>query len=251
MNSNNAIALTITLFLLTTAIPSTPAMAGAAKFTGYPDTIAELGNLYASGIAAWHHYNAYEKQAQKEKLDQIAMLFAAMAASQSVTIHHVQQLLADLTGTRPGCRVYFPKVGSTRDNLKTAIEMEMTETAETFPATLEKLAAEGYSPALRLVQTAVDVHNHHRKKLKKIYFYTEYFFGSLAARFQKNKPRYFICRESGNVISEKLPADCPVRGVPTTNYIDLLDFKPPTWIYTCGPPGRTEQVELREAVSKG
>jgi len=251
MNSNNVIALTITLFLMTTAIPSTPAMAAAAKLAGYPETIAELGNLYASGMAAWQHYNAYAKQAQKEKLDQIAMLFAAMAASQSVTTHHVQQLLADLTGTRPGCLVYFPKVGSTRDNLKTAIEMEMTETAETFPATLEKLAAEGYSPALRLVRTAVDVHNHHRKKLKKIYFYTEYFFGSLAARFQKNKPRYFICRESGTVITERLPADCPVRGGPTTNYIDLLDFKPPTWINTCGPPGRTEQVELPEAVSNG
>jgi rubrerythrin len=56
-------------------------------------------------MAAGQHHNAYEKQAQKEKLDQIAMLFAAMAASQSITVHHVQQLLADLMG-KPQQRIH-------------------------------------------------------------------------------------------------------------------------------------------------
>jgi hypothetical protein len=45
MTLNHIKALTITLFLLTTAIATPPAMAAAAKFTGYPETIAELGSL--------------------------------------------------------------------------------------------------------------------------------------------------------------------------------------------------------------
>ena len=118
--------------LLTASIISIPALALATESRGYPKTIGVLVELYAKGLATWHHLKAYELQAKNENLDEMAKLFAAMAASQSVITDHFHLLLADLGGAQPMCLVYPRTVGVTKDNLRSAIEMELLETDVIF-----------------------------------------------------------------------------------------------------------------------
>ena len=198
--------------LLVACLLSIPASASAAEVNDYPKTIGELTQLYENGLAAWQHYKAYETQARKENLDEIARLFAAMAASQSVMTGHFQRLLVDLKGEQKLCLPHSRTVGMTQENLRSAIEMELRETDVSFPDALRLITSEGHRQAIRILQTAIDVQRHHREKLKRIYSYSGYFFATLTATFSKHPPRYFICRQTGAIVLDKLPSNCPVRG---------------------------------------
>ena len=224
-----------TVGLLMAIFLSMPALVSASEINRYPKTIVELMQLYENGLAAWQHYNAYEIQAKKENLDEMARLFAAMAASQSVMTGHFQRLLIDLKGDRKHCFSHSLSVGMTQDNLRAAIEMELLETDVSFPNALRQITSEGYSQAIRILQTAIDVQHHHREKLKRIYSYSGYFFGTLTAKFSEHKPRYFICRQTGAIVLDKLPSNCPVRGGTTSSYIDLVTFETDKRMMTCSP----------------
>ncbi len=214
-----------TVGLLIACFLSMPALVSASEIHRYPKTIVELTQLYERGLSAWQHYNAYEIQARKENLDEIARLFAAMAASQSVRTGHFERLLIDLKGDRKHCLSHSLSVEMTQDNLRAAIEMELRETDVSFPNALRIITSEGNRQAIRTLQIAIDVQRHHREKLKKIHSYSGYFFGALTATFSKHKLRYFICRQTGAVVLAKLPSVCPVRGGTTASYIDLDAFK--------------------------
>jgi len=223
------------IWLLMVCMLSLPALASAAEIHDYPKTIGELTRLYDKGLAAWHHYYAYEIQARKENLDEMARLFAAMAASQSVITGHFQRLLVDLKRAQKICLPHSPTVGVTQDNLRSAIEMELLETDVSFPNALSQLNSEGHHQAIRILQIAIDVQRHHREKLKRIYSYSGYFFDRLTAKFSEHKLRYFICRHTGTIIVDKLPSNCPVRGGTTSSYIELAAFETDKTMMTCSP----------------
>jgi len=221
--------------LLMALFLSIPAFAPAAEINDYSKTIDELAQLYERGLSAWQHYQAYEIQAKKENLDEMARLFAAMAASQSVMTGHFQRLLVDLKSARKMCLPHSPTVGITQDNLRAAIEMELRETDVSFPNALRQITGEGYSQAIRALQIAIDVQRHHREKLKRIHSYSGHFFGALTAKFSEQKPRYFICRQTGAIVLDKLPSSCPVRGGTTSSYIELVAFESDKRMMTCIP----------------
>ena len=137
----------------------------------------------------------------------MARLFAAMAASQSVMTGHFQRLLVDLKGDRKRCITHSPTVGMTQENLRAAIEMELRETDVSFPNALRQIASEGHHQAIRVLQIAIEVQRHHREKLKMIHSYSGYFFGGLKAKFSRHQPKYFICRQTGAVVFDKLPSN--------------------------------------------
>ena len=221
--------------LLLVCILSSPALASAAEIHDYPKTIGALTQLYEKGLAAWHHYKAYEIQARNENLDQMARLFAAMAASQSVMTGHFQRLLVDLEGAQKMCLPHSPTVGVTQDNLRSTIEMELLETDVSFPNALRQITSEGHGQAIRVLQTAIDVQRHHREKLRRIYSYSGYFYARLTAKIRQHKSRYFICRQTGAIILDKLPSNCPVQGGTTSSYIELFAFETDKRMMACSP----------------
>ena len=209
--------------------------APAAEINDYSKTIDELAQLYERGLSAWQHYQAYEIQAKKENLDEMARLFAAIAASQSVMTGHFHRLLVDLKGDRKRCMPHSPTEGVTQDNLRSAIEMELRETDVSFPNALRQITSEGHRQAIRVLKTTIDVQRHHREKLKMIYSYSGYFFARLTAKFSQHKPRYFICMQTGAIIVDKLPPNCPVQGGTTSSYITLVAFEADNRMMTCSP----------------
>ncbi|MDX2454217.1 ferritin family protein [Desulfosarcina sp.] len=223
------------VWLLVACILCMPALAPAAEINDYSKTIDELAQLYERGLSAWQHYQAYEIQAKKENLDEMARLFAAMAASQSVMTGHFHRLLVDLKGDRKRCMPQSRTVGITQDNLRAAIEMELRETDVSFPNALRQITSEGHRQAIRALQIAIEVQRHHREKLKKIHSYSGYFFGALTAKFSRHQPKYFICRQTGVVVLDKLPSNCPVQGGTTSSYIELVAFETDNGMMTCSP----------------
>ena len=221
--------------LLMVFLLSIPALGSAAENHDYSKTIGALTQLYERGLSTWQHYKAYEIQAKKENLDEMARLFAAMAASQSVMTGHFQWLLVDLKGDRKRCMPHSRTVGVTQDNLRSAIEMELLETDVSFPNALRLITTEGHGQAIRVLQTAIDVQRHHREKLRRIYSYSGYFYDRLTAKIRHHKPRYFICRQTGAIILDKLPSNCPVQGGTTSSYIELFAFETDKRMMTCSP----------------
>lgn len=205
----------------------------ASESSNYPKTISVLTELYVNGVTSWQQYKAYAVQANAEGYQGLASMFAAMAASQSVVTDRFGRLLIDLGGYQPTCLAYLPEVAETKANLKTAIEMEFLETDIIFPKALQQLAGEGYPKAVRSLRLILEAQRHQRIKLESIYPYTGYFFSAFTSKIEKLNPTYYICRQTGAVILNALPAYCPVRGGSTTAYIELLNFETPNMIDTC------------------
>ena len=224
--------------LVAGAILCLPPSGWANEPKDYSKTILTLTQLHAQGVTAWSRYKAYEDRAHDENHREFARLFAALAASQAVATDRFRRLLVSFGNTHPLCRVASPAVSNTQDNLRAALEWERLETLHMYPEALQRITKEGHDGAIASVKTAIDVQNHHHQKLERIYGYTTTFFGPLTARFNKQKPQYYICTLTGAIVLDRLPLTCPVRREPVTTYIRLSAFETPPMLSGCSPPHR-------------
>ena len=221
--------------LLLALVWASPAFATVMDANSYPITVDMLTQLHADSLTAWQLHNAYERQARNEGFPGVANLFAAMAASQAIIVNRLQGLLTE-NGIGPMSCLNRPQtVQMTRDNLRSAIEIELRNTDETFPNALKQVTNEGHAPAIQFLQTAIDVKRHHRDKLAKIHAYSGYFFRALTAKIDRQNPRYFVCSWTGAVIVNELPATCPIRGGVPSSYVELVKLKASTHRNTCSP----------------
>lgn len=149
-------------------------------------TEGNLMEAFAGESQANRKYLAFAEKADAEGHKQIAKLFRAAAAAETVHAHaHLR--------TAGG-------INSTMDNLKEAINGETHEFESMYPQMIEEAKAEGFDAALRSFSFANAVEKVHADLYQKAF-----------DNFGSNQDvDYYVCKVCGNTLEGEPHGPCPV-----------------------------------------
>ena len=149
-------------------------------------SIQDLKAAFAGESQANRKYLAFAEKAEKDGYPQVARLFRAAAAAETVHAHnHLKALKA---------------INATADNLKEAIAGETAEFREMYPGMIAAAQAEGHREALRSFEFANEVEKVHAQLFQK----------ALANLEKKELVEIYICTICGHTMEGEPPDQCPV-----------------------------------------
>lgn len=192
-----------------------------AQHQAYSQTIAVLQELYVKEVKAHQRYRLFSEAALREEHPNIAHLFAALAYSESVHARQFRRILNELQAPVPEVPLADIRVGTTRENLKYATDVELAEIDREYPAYLGRIEAEHHAEAQKYIRYAWSAERQHRDLIKQIQSGTGMFFRLLIKRFKAEKHRYFVNQNCGATVTE-LPKDrCPICHKPVSTYVEI------------------------------
>lgn len=156
-----------------------------------------LAEAFAGESQANRKYLAFAKKADEEGLTQVARLFRAAAAAE--TIHALAHLRV-LKG-----------VGGTADNLKEAIGGETHEFTDMYPQMIADAKEEDNKGALMSFMYANAVEKIHAALYQK----------ALAAMSDLAETAYFVCDVCGNTVEGEAPDRCPICGMSKDHFMEI------------------------------
>ncbi len=152
-------------------------------------TVDDLQAAFAGESQANRKYLAFAKKADADGYPQIARLFRAAAAAE--TVHALNHFRA-LDG-----------VGTTNDNLKVAIEGENYETVTMYPDFIKDAEAESMKRALNSFKWAWEVEKIHEQLYRKA-------LATLEAQQPLQEVDYYVCPTCGFTHEGPYEGPCPV-----------------------------------------
>ncbi|MFW5698591.1 MAG: rubrerythrin family protein [Planctomycetota bacterium] len=155
-------------------------------------TTDNLQEAFAGESQANRTYLAFAKKADDEGLSQVARLFRAAAAAETIHAHAHLRVLGG--------------VKDTATNLGTAIEGEGFEFQQMYPKFVAEAEAEGNQPAVMTFKNALAVEEIHHQ------LYSE---AREAVKGGKDLPAatIHVCPVCGNTVTGEVPGACPICGV--------------------------------------
>lgn len=151
-------------------------------------TEKNLQDAFAGESQANRKYLAFAKKAEQEGHKQVAKLFRAAAAAETIHAHnHLRELGI---------------VKSTRDNLMDAINGESYEFRNMYPRMISDAQAENNSTALRSFNYANAVEKVHAALYQK----------ALDSLGKNRDTDYYVCSVCGYTAEGEAPDTCPVCG---------------------------------------
>ena len=159
-----------------------------------------LSNAFAGESQANRKYLAFAKQAETENYPQVAKLFRAAAAAETV---HAHTHLRAMGGIK-----------STAENLEAAMEGEKFEYQEMYPPYLKEAQEEGAKPAEISFKNALAVEEIHHN------LYSE---AGKSVQAGNDLParKIYVCEICGNTVYDEAPDKCPICGVPKSKFIEI------------------------------
>ena len=161
------------------------------------NTLDNVQAAFAGESQANRRYLFFADKADKEGHKQIARLFRAAADAETI---HARNHLEVMNG-----------IGTTADNLKTAVAGEHYEFTQMYPGFIEQAKSEKSEKAETSFTLANKVekihHNLYQNALKAL----------KAGQKLKNEP-YFVCQVCGNTIGGAAPEKCPICGAPKSQF---------------------------------
>jgi rubrerythrin len=149
-------------------------------------TEKNLADAFAGESQANRKYLAFAKQAEKEGYNQVAKLFRAAAAAETIHAHsHLKQLGG---------------IKSTKENLEAAIGGEAFEFKEMYPQMIKEAEEEGNKGALRSFNLANEVEKIHHALYEK----------ALQNLGSNEDTDYYVCDICGYTAEGEAPDECPV-----------------------------------------
>ena len=163
-------------------------------------TMDNLAAAFAGESQANRKYLAFAKKADEEGYPQIAKLFRAAAAAETVHAHAHLRVMNGVKGTA--------------DNLREAIAGEGHEFKKMYPEFMAEAEKEGNKPGLASFKNAMAVEEIH---------YGMY--GDALAALQDNKDlassSIHVCSVCGNTVVGQAPEKCPVCGNPKSKFSEV------------------------------
>jgi rubrerythrin len=151
-----------------------------------PTSEDNLKEAFAGESQANRKYLAFAEKADTEGYAQVAKLFRAAAAAETV---HAHTHLKTLGG-----------IGSTAENLKAAVEGETFEFKDMYPAMIATAQAEGNKKAERTFTYANEVEKIHAALYQK----------ALDNIDSAEDVDYYVCSVCGHTVENEAPDRCPV-----------------------------------------
>lgn len=149
-------------------------------------TEQDLQDAFAGESQANRKYLAFAKKAEEEGYSQVARLFRAAAAAETI---HAHNHLKVLNGIK-----------STKENLMAAISGESYEFQKMYPRMIDDAKSEGQDYALRSFNLANEVEKVHASLYKK----------ALENLGKNATTDYYVCTVCGYTVEGGAPDDCPV-----------------------------------------
>ena len=160
-------------------------------------TQENLREAFAGESQANRQYLFFAEKAEREGYPQIARLFRAVAEAETV---HARNHLEVMDG-----------IGSTMDNLKTAISGESHEFTEMYPGFIEQAKSEDNKRAeISFVRANMVEKIHHslyRKALE-----------ALESEQRLKAEPYVVCQVCGYTVAGGAPERCPICGAPRSKF---------------------------------
>ena len=161
-------------------------------------TVEDLKAAFAGESQANRRYLAYAKKAEDEGLPQIAKLFRAVAAAETVHAHNHLRILGE--------------INSTADNLQAAKGGENYEIETMYPKFMQDAEAEENKRAFRSFKWAWAVEKEHE-------VYYQEAIEALKAGEAMPEGDYYICQACGHTHrGSQAPDKCPVCGAPSKRF---------------------------------
>ena len=157
-------------------------------------TTENLKEAFAGESQANRKYLAFAKKADEEGFFQIARLFRAAAAAETVHAHNHLKVLKG--------------INSTEENLKEAIAGEVTEFKEMYPAMIKVAKDENNDAALWSFDVANKVEEIHANLYEK----------ALENIGNNVETVYYVCNFCGNTVEKEAPEICPICGAPKKEF---------------------------------
>ncbi len=157
-----------------------------------------LEGAFTGESMANRKYLAFAKKANDDGFPQIAKLFRAAAAAETVHAHNHLGVMGSIK--------------STEENLKEAIDGETFEFTEMYPGFIEKAKEEGNNKAAWSFKVANDVEAIHAELYKK----------ALDNIGDNEAVEYYVCEVCGNTVEGNAPDVCPICGAPAAKF-DKID----------------------------
>jgi rubrerythrin len=158
-------------------------------------SVDDLQAAFAGESQANRKYLAFAKKADADGYPQVARLFRAAAAAETV---HAHNHLAAMDG-----------IGSTTENLKAAIGGENYEHVTMYPEFIQDAEADGNKRALRSFNYARSVEIEHEGLYQ----------GALDTLGQPGEEfDYYVCPVCGHAHPRFAPDKCPVCGTPGSRF---------------------------------
>ncbi|MFX1257844.1 MAG: rubrerythrin family protein [Promethearchaeota archaeon] len=159
-----------------------------------------LKEAFAGESQANRKYLAFSKKADEEGFNQVAKLFRAAAAAETIHAHnHLRE---------------FGGIKSTKENLQAAIKGENYEFTEMYPEFLKIAQSEGNKSAERSFYLANEVEKVHHKLYKAA-------LKALDAEKDLEIKDIYICQICGYTHQEKPPEKCPVCGAAKKMFVKI------------------------------
>ena len=163
-------------------------------------TKQNLWEAFAGESQANRKYLAFAKRAEQEGLRQVAKLFRATAAAETV---HAMSHLRVLEAVR-----------STGENLKEALAGEGYEFREMYPGFVTTAMDEGAKAAMLSFSNAMEVEKVHHELYGEALKH-------VASGEDMPEEKIFVCRVCGNTIMGEPPEHCPVCNAPREKFDEV------------------------------
>lgn len=161
-------------------------------------TTDDLKDAFAGESQAHRKYLLFAEAAEKDGQPQIAKLFRAAATAEAI---HAANHLKALGG-----------IGSTAENLKTAIAGENYEVVSMYPAMIANAESAGEKKALTSFRWALEAEKGHEQLYRKAL--------ENLAKGQASLD-YYVCPFCGYTHEGPMTEKCPVCGTPAEKFIKV------------------------------
>ncbi len=187
-------------------------------------TIENLAKAFIGESQARNRYSFYAKIAKKEGYEQIAEIFEVTADNEREHAKWLLRLLNELKKKSDeelkeiNVEAAVPTtLGTTAENLKSAIEGEHYEHTEMYPEFADIAEQEGLPEIAARLRAIAVAEKHHKERFQKLLEEIE-----KDSVFKKEEKVYWICRKCGYVHSgERAPETCPSCSHPK-NYFERM-----------------------------
>jgi rubrerythrin len=156
-----------------------------------------LRDAFAGESQANRKYLAFAEQAEKEGHTQVAKLFRAAGAAETVHAHAHLRALGE--------------VGNTLENLKVAVAGETHEFKSMYPVMIEEAKEEGNKTAERSFVFANEVEQVHAKLYQN----------ALNNLDSLEVADYYVCSVCGMTVENEPPDTCPVCGAKASAFFKV------------------------------
>jgi len=156
-----------------------------------------LRDAFAGESQANRKYLAFAEKADKEGYPQVAKLFRAAGAAETVHAHAHLRALGE--------------IGNTADNLKVAVAGETHEFKHMYPEMIADAKEEGNKTAERSFVYANEVEQVHAKLYQN----------AMDNLDSLEEVDYHVCSVCGMTVEDEAPDNCPVCGAPASAFFKV------------------------------